>query len=90
MRAARPDSANRDAYHSGPVAVGDGRHVVVSSTTNNAAFGRVALLDLKDSTTTVFPSLSAARVLGVLEGAVVYVQPDGVLMRRRSTCRHAR
>ena len=80
VRAARPDSANRDSYHSGPVAVGDERHVVVNSTTNNAAFGRVALLDLKDSTTTVFPSLSAARVLGVLEGAVVYVQPDGVLM----------
>ena len=80
VRAARPDSANRDSYHSGPVAVGDERHVVVNSTTNNAAFGRVALLDLKDSTTTVFPSLSAARVLGVLEGAVVFVQPDGVLM----------
>jgi len=80
VRAARPDRAHNDVSQSGPVAVGDGRHVMVSSTINNSAFGRVALIDLQDSTTTVFPSLSAARVLGVLEGAVVYVQPDGALM----------
>jgi len=80
VRAARPDSANNDRFHTGPVSVGDGRHVVVSSTTNNSGFNRVALLDLKDSTTTVFPALSSARVLGVIDGAVVYVQPDGALM----------
>ena len=80
VRAARPDVANNDLTQTGPVAVGDGRHVLVSSTPNNAAFSRVALLDLQDSTTIVFPALSSARVLGVLEGAVVYVQPDGALM----------
>ena len=80
VRAARPDTLHNDAFQSGPVSVGDGRHVVVSSTINNAAFGRVALLDLTDSTTTVFPALSSARVLGVVEGAVLYVQPDGALM----------
>jgi Tol biopolymer transport system component len=79
VRAARPDSANDDKFHNGPVAVGDGRHVLLTSTSNNTGY-RVALLDLKDSTTTVFPELSAARVLGVIEGAVVYVQPDGALM----------
>jgi serine/threonine-protein kinase len=80
VRASRTDRAHGSVRQDGPVAVGDGRHVVLNTSTGDSTVYHVTLLDLRDSSITVFPSLLAARVLGVVEGAVVYVQSDGALV----------
>jgi eukaryotic-like serine/threonine-protein kinase len=74
------DTVTGEGFALGPRAVADGRIVLYTTTRTNSFAASVALIRVSDGERRVLPELRAARVLGLIDGLIVYVRPDGSLM----------
>jgi Tol biopolymer transport system component/tRNA A-37 threonylcarbamoyl transferase component Bud32 len=74
------DSASGERIQLAPRAADEGRLVFYSSTVASNADMTIGVIEAATGKPTVFQGIRGARVLGLIEGLLVYVRGDGALM----------
>ncbi|HSE67715.1 MAG TPA: protein kinase, partial [Gemmatimonadales bacterium] len=74
------DSASGERLQLSPRSSSDGKHVFYSSTRASTLDVKVGVVSATSGKPKVFPELRGARVLGLVEGFLLYVRIDGALM----------
>jgi eukaryotic-like serine/threonine-protein kinase len=74
------DTISGEGYILGPRAVADGRIVFYTTSRTTSFAASLALIRVSDGERRVLPELRGARVLGLIDGLIVYVRSDGSLM----------
>ncbi len=80
VRFSHLDSASGERLQLSPRSADDGRLVFYSSTIASNADLTLAVISTASGKPTVFTGLRGARVIGLIEGTLIYVRGDGALM----------
>ena len=74
------DTSSNERFQLAPRAVDGGRLVLYTSTRGTSLVLTIGVVDTRDGTSKVFPGLSGARAIGMVDDLLVYVRGDGALM----------
>ncbi len=80
VQLSRPDSSTGELFQLAPKAIDGGRLVIYSSSKSGIGEITLGVFRTSDGTGRVFPGIRSSMTLGLVDGSLVYVRPDGALM----------